>query len=66
MMRTMKEHAEYQERARIQCLEWAQGQSKHNTVDDECCPDFSCCDPGNGFNVEERWQTYHRLYGRKQ
>ncbi len=31
------------------CLEqlnaWVAGDSKHNTVDDECCPDFSCCRP---------------------
>ncbi len=35
----------YQERARRQGEEWVQGDSRHNTVDDECCPDFSCCVP---------------------
>jgi hypothetical protein len=22
---------------------WVNGNPQHNTVDDECCPDFSCC-----------------------
>ena len=35
----------YQKRAHQQCVEWAQGKSVHNVVDDECCPDFSCCVP---------------------
>ncbi len=26
-------------------LNWANGISIHNTVEDECCPDFSCCQP---------------------
>ena len=24
---------------------WAKGLSVHNTTRDECCPDFSCCNP---------------------
>lgn len=33
----MSEASEYQ-------LEyWSKGVSVHNEVDDECCPDFSCC-----------------------
>lgn len=24
---------------------WESGDPKHNAIDDECCPDFSCCHP---------------------
>ena len=24
---------------------WVEGKPFHNTEDDECCPDFSCCQP---------------------
>ena len=26
-----------------QLVDWMNGISKHNYVDDECCPDFTCC-----------------------
>ena len=26
-----------------QIQEWLKGNPQHNTVDDICCPDFSCC-----------------------
>jgi len=26
-----------------QLIDWMNGISKHNLIDDECCPDFSCC-----------------------
>ena len=35
----------YQERCFIQGLLWIKGQSFHNDIDRECCPDFSCCEP---------------------
>ncbi len=28
-----------------QLSEWVEGRSHHNTTSNECCPDFSCCDP---------------------
>lgn len=28
-----------------QLKEWIAGRPWHNTVRDECCPDFSCCRP---------------------
>jgi hypothetical protein len=28
-----------------QLKEWVKGNSIHNPDRDECCPDFSCCDP---------------------
>lgn len=33
----------YEERIAYQIEEWVKGNSIHNTVEDECCPDFSCC-----------------------
>lgn len=36
---------EYEKRVLAQLRAWVKGQSNHNTVDDECCPDFSCCIP---------------------
>lgn len=58
--------AKYKERARVQALNWAQGKSYHNNIDDECCPDFSCCHP-ECFIIDstERWKKYHRYYGNK-
>lgn len=57
---------QYRERARCQCLAWAMGKVYHNRVDDECCPDFSCCVP-DMFEADQakRWEHYHRRYGAK-
>lgn len=33
----------YKERCEAQMVAWVAGDFEHNTVDDECCPDFSCC-----------------------
>jgi len=58
---------EYRERARIQCLHWAMGKSYHNDIDNECCPDFSCCYPDLfERNEAKRWKQYHREYGMTQ
>ena len=35
----------YKKRLDKQTLEWLNGNPKHNHIDDECCPDFSCCNP---------------------
>ena len=40
-----QQHTPYKLRAAEQGRDWAKGISKHNDVDDECCPDFSCCVP---------------------
>lgn len=37
--------SEYEQRAHDQGVAWIRGESQHNKVDDECCPDFSCCMP---------------------
>ena len=35
----------YKERCNNQLEEWVKGNPIHNTKDEECCPDFSCCTP---------------------
>lgn len=35
----------YQRRVLAQTERWVEGDIRHNVVDDECCPDFSCCVP---------------------
>jgi hypothetical protein len=58
---------QYQERARVQCLAWAMGRAYHNAIDDECCPDFSCCMPDLfEKDAAKRWETYHKHYGNRQ
>ena len=42
------------ERVKYQTDEWVRGNPIHNTVDDECCPDFSCCNPSNLQPLEIR------------
>lgn len=33
----------YKARSYTQLYEWVNGNSIHNSIDNECCPDFSCC-----------------------
>jgi len=35
----------YQESVDHQVKHWAAGIPTHNPIGDECCPDFSCCQP---------------------
>ena len=55
----------YYERVRLQALAWAEGRPYHNRIDDECCPDFSCCHP-QLFDGDpaKRGQYYHERQGR--
>lgn len=54
----------YIERARAQMLAWAGGRSYHEPINDECCPDFSCCVSGmRATDAAERWAAYHKKYG---
>lgn len=41
----MTQPSDYQQRTIEQGRKWVAGESTHNRVDDECCPDFSCCVP---------------------
>lgn len=61
-MRTVRSAGEsvaYKQRVKSQLLSWARGAPFHNPVDDECCPDFSCCHP-DLFETDEvkRWGYY--------
>ena len=54
----------YHERARVQMLSWAMGRSYHEPINDECCPDFSCCFPSMFTeSSDDRWAQYRARYG---
>lgn len=44
----------YRERAAVQLDSWVVGRSIHNEIDDECCPDFSCCNPAIRIAIGEK------------
>ena len=59
-----KQDPRYYERARNQSLAWAQGRPYHEPINDECCPDFSCCEPDLFTQDEaERWRMHAKHYG---
>lgn len=63
-MPTLHEINHYHERAKAQMLAWAQGRSYHEPINDECCPDFSCCRPDLFVSdPAQRWYQYHQQYG---
>lgn len=39
------EQIAYKKRVEEQLKNWVEGRSIHNDIDNECCPDFSCCKP---------------------
>ena len=41
-----------------QMRQWVEGKSIHNIERDECCPDFSCCNPELLANKEDRKLFY--------
>jgi hypothetical protein len=42
-MAVFKRKSGYIIRSYEQLVDWMNGISKHNYIDDECCPDFTCC-----------------------
>lgn len=38
-----KKNSSYRFRTELQLDLWRRGQPVHNDIDNECCPDFSCC-----------------------
>ena len=44
----------YQQRVIKQNEKWVNGISEHNIIDNECCPDFSCCEPD--LYEKHRWE----------
>jgi hypothetical protein len=60
----MTVRAGYKERVRVQAFQWAMGKPYHNRIDDECCPDFSCCHPDLfERDASKRWESYRRSLG---
>ena len=49
----------YKERSESQLKHWVEGNPIHNKIDDECCPDFSCCNPKLLANEEMRKTFYN-------
>lgn len=55
----------YKKRCNYQIEEWVKGNSIHNDIDDECCPDFSCCRP-DLLQPEEIRKTFAALNPEQQ
>ncbi len=53
--------AGYVKRLDKQTLEWVRGNPIHNKIDNECCPDFSCCDKSLLAPPEVR-QVFYNAY----
>lgn len=45
---------EYKKRLDQQTISWINGKPYHNKIDNECTPDFSCCNPSLLANSGER------------
>ena len=43
--RSPEQEREYKKRRQLQTISWANGKPYHNITDNECTPDFSCCNP---------------------
>lgn len=55
----------YQRRVIRQGLKWVNGVCEHNTIDNECCPDFSCCVPELFEQDQSKRQQYLADYIRR-
>ena len=55
----------YHDRVLIQGLLWLDEISVHNDVDEECCPDFSCCEPDLfEKDIKKRRRTHNNFLER--
>ncbi len=52
----------YKKRCTHQLNEWVKDESIHNNVDNECCPDFSCCTPDiiTSLEIREAFRDVHK------
>jgi hypothetical protein len=46
-------------RVKKQLEDWVKGKSVHNEIDDECCPDFACCNPASAVSLEKRQEFFN-------
>lgn len=53
---------DYYARVEKQLENWVVGISTHNIIDDECCPDFSCCKPELFEPARERRLTIANVW----
>ncbi len=61
--KTRAERIAYRKRARDQLRAWIEGRSVHNQADNECCPDFSCCEPSLFTADKEQREDYANKRG---
>ena len=61
--KTRQERIAYRRRVRLQTKAWVEGRSVHNIIDDECCPDFSCCRPELFTADKEQRKQYAEKIG---
>lgn len=54
-----REKRRYYLAMRKQMFLWCNGISKHDHEYNECCPDFSCCQPDLGTPMQDRPQVMH-------
>lgn len=58
--------SDYSRRVWLQTKRWAMGFPQHDHKYNECCPDFSCCNPELFVkNAKHRWAHYDQLYGER-
>ena len=60
---TRTQRIAYRRRVRLQTRAWVNGQPKHNHIDNECCPDFSCCNPKLFEADRDKREAYARRRG---
>ena len=53
----------YSKRSDEQLNKWVNGESIHNDIDEECCPDFSCClsDVNTPIEIRKKFADAHYL-----
>jgi hypothetical protein len=62
-LQRIRQDGKYDDRVKAQMLSWAMGKPYHEPINDECCPDFSCCMPGMFTeDAAERWAQYNEKY----
>lgn len=63
---TNREKDLYNLRRTAQLAKWANNMPEHNTTDNECTPDFGCCNPKLLAPLEERKQFYDAIKANHQ
>ena len=56
----------YRDRRRQQTIDWCNNVVYHNKTDNECTPDFGCCNPTLLAPIEERNKFFEAYKANKQ